>query len=229
MRVGEPGGLKTADAIRGLAQAATAKGDHLAAAELWERAFLANLSPEIAFMEVSSNLMIPVMVHRTRAIGLINAGRFEEAIREADRCFEICAGDTDSQIDIIRALDEKGRRAEADALYGRAIGFYEKLRVQYPNSGSALNLVAWLQGSVQRDLDPALAHAKRAAEIEPMNTAILDTLSEVHFARKEYDQALALNASIRKMEPNVEHHRKNLERFTAAKEGRPTTRPASAE
>jgi tetratricopeptide (TPR) repeat protein len=129
----------------------------------------------------------------------------------------------------VTALDEANRKAEADALYQQAKGLYAKLVKESPDSAPANNLLAWLQSSCRRDLDEALVRAKRAAELEPNSTAILDTLSEVYFARGELDRALELNEKIRKMEPTVEHHRKNFERFKAAKEkgGGPATRPAA--
>jgi tetratricopeptide (TPR) repeat protein len=169
--------------------------------------------------------MVPVMIHRVRGQGLARAGRADEAGRAAKLCFDNCPGDADSQIEIVRALQDAGHRPQADEAYERAKAHYAKLAADYPESGPAHNLVAWFQGRCRRDLDDALAHAKKAAELEPASTAILDTLAEVHFQRGEIDPALELVHRCIKTEPGNPHHRKNLERFTAAKQGGGTTRP----
>jgi tetratricopeptide (TPR) repeat protein len=151
-------------------------------------------------------------------------------VKEANLCFRNCPGDSDTQIAIVLALQQAGRQEEADALYDQAKDLYYSLAKESPDSAPANNLVAWLQSTCRRDLDQALDHARRAAELEPTSTAVLDTLSEVHFARGEFDKALELNEKIRKLAPTDEHHRRNFERFKAAKEqgGAATTRPSPA-
>ncbi|HEX8915847.1 MAG TPA: hypothetical protein VF796_26060, partial [Humisphaera sp.] len=204
------------------------------AAEMWERAFLSNYSKQIMFVEPSANLTIPALIRRTRAVGVAMASKADPAksaaaVAAAAEVLALHPGDTDSQIAIVRALDRAGRRADADAVHRKAFERYDAVRKQFPDSPASHNLVAWLCGCDKRDLEVGLTVAKRAVELDPGNAAILDTLSEVHFARKEYDEALKVNARCRELEPWVEHHRKNLERFTAAKNGKPTDGPLEGE
>ena len=164
--------------------------------------------------------------------GLAKAGKVAEALAEAKICLDHCAGDADSQIDIVNAFRDAGR-PEADAAYDRAKSLYTELAARRPGDSPAAsppadNLLAWFECRCGRDLDDALARATRAAEAEPENTAILDTLAEVHFRRGETDRALELVRRCIKLEPNSEHHKKNLERFAAkAKGAGGTTRPGA--
>ena len=146
-------------------------------------------------------------------------------MKAAQACFEQSPGDADTQIEIVNALRDAGRGEEAEAVYARAKAVYANQAAAYPDSGPARNLAAWFQGRCRRDLDDALAHAKRAAELEPTNTAILDTLAEVHFQRGETEPALALVRQCIELEPTNEHHRKNLVRFQQAGKGGPATKP----
>src|SRR5206468_2109258 len=153
----------------------------------------------------------------TRAQAAIKAGHIDEAVRHAKVCFDNCPGDADSQIAIIHDLRDSGHQAEADEVYARAKRLFAQRATEFPDSGPANNLLAWFESRCKRDLDDALAHAKKASQIEPESTAILDTLAEAHFQRGEIDAALDLVHQCLKLEPNSPHHKKNLARFTAAK------------
>ena len=219
-RLGDPASWEVCDSVRRLADDVAAK-DPLAAAALWDRAFLANLTTRTMFVDASANLSIPVLIRRTKAVGKARAGDAAGAVADARACFQMMPGDADAQIAVVRELDKAGKKSEADAVYRPAFDHFEAIRKRYPDSAPANNLVAWLCGTVKRDLDHALTCARKGVELEPRNTAILDTLSEVHFARGEYDAALAINKQCREMEPHVRHHKDNQERFERAKAGKP--------
>lgn len=208
-----------ADTLRRWAEDKATAGDYADAAAIWDQAFLTNLNTQVTFVEPSANLLIPVLVHRTRAQAAIKARQIDEALRQAKICLDNCPADADSQIAIINDLRDAGRQAESDAQYARVKQLYTQKANDYPNSGPANNLLAWFESRCKRDLDDALAHATKAAEIEPSSTAILDTLAEAHFQRGEIDAALDLVHKCLQLEPGSEHHKKNLERFEAAKKG----------
>lgn len=218
LRCGDGSTWHWADATRRAAEVLNEKGDHLGAAAGWDRAFLSNFSTSTSFIEPTANLTIPVLIHRVRAQGLAKAGKVDKAVALAALCLKSTAGDADSQIEIVNALKEAGHAEQADVVYKRAAEVYDAMRRKYPESAQAHNLIAWLQSRCQRDLDAALANAKRGVELQPTSTAIIDTLSEVYFARGEYGHALELNAQNIAAEPNVEHHKKNRTRFLAAQE-----------
>jgi hypothetical protein len=220
LRTGDPKTWAYAEAVRRLA-ADVAKTDPPAAAAMTERAFLVNHTVDRTFTDPTFNLTIPAQIQRMRAVGEARAGRPAEAAAIAAAILEACPADADAQIAVIRELDKTGHKPEADAVYRRAFDRYDALRAKHPESPQANNLVAWTLACVKRDLDHALACAKKGVELDPDNSAILDTLSEVHFARGEYDEALALNAKCRASDANDEHQKKNFARFTAAKAGKP--------
>ena len=112
-------------------------------------------------------------------------------------------------------------RKLARHLFAEATRPYVKLCLDYPDSGGAHNQLAWTQVECHRDLDDALVHAKRAAELQPRSTAILDTLAEVQNARGQYAEAVASISRCVELEPWEPHHRKQLERFKAALERGP--------
>ncbi|QOV90924.1 hypothetical protein [Humisphaera borealis] len=218
-RLGDPSSWEVCDSVRRMADDISTT-DALAAAAMWDRAFLANLTTRTMFVDPSANLTIPVLIRRTKAIGKIAKGDLPGALADAEACFRIMPAEADAQIAIVRELDKAGHKAEADIVYQRAFTYFRDIQKQYPESAPANNLVAWLCGSVKRDLDYALACARKGVELEPQSTAILDTLSEVYFARGEFDEAIAINQRCRDMEPHLSHHRENLERFTKARDGK---------
>jgi tetratricopeptide (TPR) repeat protein len=221
LRTAEPGSWERGDALRRAAEEAHAKGDDLVAADLWERAFLNNLNTRISFVESQANLMIPVLIHRARAQGYARAGRTADAVAEAKTCLDHCPGDADAQIAIVNTLAKSNHPAETDTVYARARNLYAKLAATYPESAPAHNLIAWLESRCRRDLDDAVAHGQKAVDLEPDNTAVLDTLAEAHLQRGDIAKARELVKRCLKLEPTSEHHRKNLARIEAAVPGKP--------
>jgi tetratricopeptide (TPR) repeat protein len=204
------------EALRESAEQAAARGDFLTAAELWERAFLANFSNSISFVEPWANIVVPALVHKTRALGLIQSGQIDAALKEARSTLHEVPADADALIELVNALDKSGHKAEADSLYQEQTTIYRQLTADYPKSGPAHNQLAWAQVMCHRELDDALKNAKRAVELEPTSTASLDTLAEVYFARGDAQDAVAQMRRCVELEPKVQRHRQQLERFSKA-------------
>jgi Flp pilus assembly protein TadD len=137
------------------------------------------------------------------------------ALIEAQSAMKDTPGDADTLIDLVLALEHAGHRQEADALYEPHVAGYEHLCEEFPRSGLAQNQVAWTQVRCHRDLDRAIVHARRAVELEPSNTASIDTLAEVCFARGEIQQAIDQMQKCAELEPNVTRHRDQIARFRA--------------
>jgi tetratricopeptide (TPR) repeat protein len=210
--------------LRDSAEQAAGKGDYLAAAGLWERAFLANLNNSVSFVEPWANIVVPALVHKTRALGLIQSGKIEQAMSEARTTMHQVPADADALIELVNALDKSGHRTEADKLYQDQTAIYRRLTSDYPKSGPAHNQLAWAQGMCHRELDDALKNAKRAVELEPTSTASLDTLAEVFFARGDAQDAAAQMQRCIELEPHVPRHRQQLARFS--KGLHPSSEPA---
>jgi Flp pilus assembly protein TadD len=81
-----------------------------------------------------------------------------------------------------------------------------------------LNGLAWTTALAGVNLDQSLAAATLAAEIEPRNPEILDTLAEVHFRRGEVDQAITAGERALALDPNSTYLQEQLVRFRAGRD-----------
>jgi hypothetical protein len=210
------------EALRRSAEDLAGKGEYLPAANMWEQAFLANLTHNVSFVEPWANLVVPALISKTRAQGLIKAGRIDAGLAEAKLAMDDTPGDADALIDLVNAMDKSGHKPEADAFYASQTGLYRKAITDYPNSGPLHNQLAWAQVMCHRELDDALKNGKRAVELEPSSTASIDTLAEVYFARGDSADAAAQMKRCIELEPRVERHRRQLARFQGSQ---PTTMP----
>jgi len=208
------------DALRRAGDAAYEKGQYLAAAALWDRAFLDNQDDGIFFAETYANFLMPSLIHRARAMGLMRSGEMNRAMEEADLAMRYTPGDADALIALVNELDKLGRKSEADAFYAKHAQRLLALCEEWPKSGQMHNQYAWVAAKCKRDLDRALGHARRAVEIEPTNTASLDTLAEAHFQRGEVQQAIEVMNKCVELEPKEKHHAEQLARFNKALTGK---------
>jgi tetratricopeptide (TPR) repeat protein len=220
----EPRSWERNEALRRTAEDLAMAGDDLAAADRWDKAFLQNLTNLLSFNEPWANVVVPALIHKTRALGLIKANRVEAALNETRIALDETPADADALIDIVNALDCTGHHKEANALYATQTAVYRKLIETYPKSGPLHNQLAWSQVMCHRELDDALKNGRRAVELEPFSTASRDTLAEVYFARGDAAAAAAQMQKCVELEPTVPRHRHQLARFRAA-ETQPTTRP----
>lgn len=220
LQVGSMGAWEHFEALRRSADLLAEEGKDLQAADRWNKAFLRNFSNGIYFNDPWANVIVPSLIHKTRAAGLIKTGKIEEGLKEAQTAMDEAPGDADALIDIVNALDASGNRPQADKFYADRTAQYRQLIKTYPDSGPLHNQLAWTQVMCHRELDDALINGKRAVELEPTSTASMDTLAEVYFARHDATAAAAEMQKCIDLEPRVERHRKQLERFKAG-----TTQP----
>lgn len=157
------------------------KTDPLRAADLWERLQLYLLTPTANPSEFEPLLDISRLVHKTRARGLLAAGKKDEALAEIKLAEQIAPGNIDLAEDLVPLLKAQGLSAEADALYERAYAIHAPLAQKFPESPALRNNVAWLSAVSHQRLDEALTNAQKAVELAPKIPSYLDTLAEVHF------------------------------------------------
>ena len=207
------------DTLRRVGDEAYEKGEYATAAALWDRAFLDNQSKATRFAEPWANFAMPSLVHRARALGLMRSGDPGAARKEADLAMLYTPGDADALIAFVNELDKLGKKDEADDTYRRHAAPYKALCDAHPASGQAHNQLAWAAAKCRRELDEALKHARRAVELEPDNTASLDTLAETHYQRGEYEKAIETINKCMELEPKDPHHAAQLERFAKALAG----------
>jgi tetratricopeptide (TPR) repeat protein len=214
-QVSRPGSYYAGEALRQLGFDALDQKDYLKAADYHERAMLRCLQPEVSFVEHAAWVGVPYQVHRQRALGLLLAGRTDEAVKEIKLCQVLMPGVVDLPITLMPELEQRDRQKEADALFAGAFEAHEKWCADYPQCALAHNNLAWLAACCRRQLDKALEHARKAVELAPGHAGHLDTLAEVHFQRGDKDKAIELMKKCIEVEPKNNYFKKQLKRFEA--------------
>jgi tetratricopeptide (TPR) repeat protein len=153
------------------------------------------------------------MVHRQRARGLLEEGKVDEALREIGICVDDLPGDVDAPILFVPALEKRGRKREADELFGKTNAVLEALSKDYPKCGWVHNSLAWLSACCRRQMDEGLKHAQKAVELDPSAAAFRDTLAEVHFQRGEKALAIAAQKKAVELDPKKAYYKKQLKRM----------------
>ncbi len=174
-------------------------------------------TPGVAYVEGYAYLTVPQGLKANVARGLLHAGKIPEAMKAARECFAVMPGNIDLAIQMVPELDKQGHKQEADELFKLVRDVYAKHAKDNPESGWAKNGAAWLAAGCQRELDAALASAKRAVELDPMIRSYQETLAEVHFRRGERDKALAIANELVQSDRRSYHYKRQLERYTTAK------------
>jgi hypothetical protein len=215
LQVGHPASFYAGESLRRVAADALARKDYLKAAQGHEQAMLRCLQQGIDFVNVSAYLGVPAYVHRLRATGYFKAGQVEEALREVALAQAALPGGVEVPILAVPELERLGRKKEAAEVFGRAAAVLDKMCRDYPECAWAHNSAAWLAACCRRDLDRALAHAKKAVKLTPDNPGHLDTLAEVHFQLGHKDKAVELQKKVVGMEPNKAYFRLQLKRLEA--------------
>jgi tetratricopeptide (TPR) repeat protein len=90
------------------------------------------------------------------------------------------------------ALLLMGMTYNAEKNYKDARDAYEKLLVLVPNSGVALNNLAWLYAENLGDLDKGYQLAQKARDQAPADPATADTLGWILYQKGQYSSALSL-------------------------------------
>lgn len=187
--------------------------DHLAAADHWEALSLSVLKTSSSFIEVEGYLQLPHLVHKSRARGMLAGGNNESAIANLWISQRAYPGNIDLAEDLIPELETAGLKSVADELFDKVYQPNEQVCVDYPNNASAQNNVAWLAARSGRRLGEALAHARRAVELEPENAAYLDTLAEALYRTGGRREAIELEQRCLEQDPENDHFQRQLARF----------------
>lgn len=189
------------------------KKEPLRAADLWERLQLYLLTPNANPTEFEPLLDIGRLVHKTRARGLLEAGKKDEALIEIKLCEQISPGNIDLVEDAYPLLLAQGHAADAAALYERSYAVHGPLAQKYPESPALRNNAAWLCAICHQRLDEALAHAQKAVSLSPNTASYLDTLAEVHFHRGDRPKAIEHAKQVVNLAPSNKLFAERLKHF----------------
>jgi len=137
------------------------------------------------------------------------------------------------EVDTLIALGRLPEQSEAEhkktrKQIDRAAEMLRREIQENPDEANAYNQAAWLIGNTQGNLDEALRFAEKAVELEPDNSAYLDTLAHVHFAKGELDQAIRYQSRAAEVDPHNGLIVSELKVFRdAAEKGKNAKKPSS--
>ena len=195
--------------------AALEKPDKTGMTTVWQRVCVELLGGSVFFNETRYYCHPPTAAHDAHTSELLAAGKTAEALEELHQAEAAQPRDIQLALDSDPGLRKRGAAAEADALYQRMLQRHEELLHDFPRSALYHNDLAWLAANLDRDLDKALVHARKAVELDPQSAGILDTLAEVHFRRGNRAEAARLAKRCLEIDPDGEHYKKQLARFEA--------------
>jgi tetratricopeptide (TPR) repeat protein len=149
----------------------------------------------------------------------------KEINRRLEQLLELKPTDSDIAIEVVPLLEKRGRRVDADDLFGWAFNDIRKELDAHPGNPEALNGLAWLCAECNRNLRQARSWAEEAAAAEPNNAAILDTEADVNFHLGRFTEAVRLETRASSLQPDDKFMKKQLARFEAAEKQAATGLP----
>jgi tetratricopeptide (TPR) repeat protein len=215
VRTGSFRSVYISNVLDDLSDDAVARKDYFQAADNYQRIGLIVQQVGAAYLENEAYLLVPARAHLYRACGLAQAGRVEEARKEAAVGLDALPGDADAVIALVAAFEKGGHKDEADRLFARVQALAAGWCKEYPQSAWCHNSLAWLSARCRRELDQGLEHASKAVELAPKNAGYWDTLAEVHFQRGDQAKAVELAKKCLELEPKSAQYRKRFQRFEA--------------
>jgi tetratricopeptide (TPR) repeat protein len=119
----------------------------------------------------------------------LNKGSVPQAVEALGAAARLAPDNAVTQLTLASAHERAG---QAD----RAVAIYKRVQALTPDDPRPYNNAAWLNAVQGKNLDEALAQARRAVELTRRSPAlaaglagVLDTLGFVHYRRREFAQA----------------------------------------
>jgi tetratricopeptide (TPR) repeat protein len=131
--------------------------------------------------------------------------RWPEAEQALDEAEKLSTKDEDKQyVEFLR-----GSTYERQKKYEKAEETFHKILVDHPDDAATLNYLGYMMADRGEQLDTALGYIKKAVDIDPANSAYLDSLGWAYFKLGKYDLAEAnLTKATQHMgdDPTVQEH-----------------------
>ena len=180
-----------------------------AAAEVLARIYVSN--------EYRGASPLPLMHERlqadmARALANLDSDR-EKSLATLKKCHQTFVSDGTLADFFFPSLRKAGLIEEHDEWFTRTWDLMEKVIATYPKSDNTRNTAAWFAARALRKLDEAEKHLLTALAANPNQSAYLDTMAEINFAKGNRDKALEWSKLAINFLPNDTQLRRQQERF----------------
>lgn len=196
--------------------------DQLLETQQWHET--AALSELLAFQYVGSDYMyashLPLMRFRlqadtARALAGLAKNR-ERSLALLTECHQKYASDGSLADFFFPALRQVGLIKQHDAWFRESWSRFETVIRRFPDADNVRNTAAWFASRAMRELDAAEQHSRRAIELKPRQSAYLDTMAEIQFAKGKRAKALEWSNRAINFTPEDTLLRRQHERFRSA-------------
>jgi len=106
------------------------------------------------------------------------------------RCHRLFISDGSLADFFFPALRKAGLLKEHDTWFVESWNKLQEVIALYPECDNSRNTAAWFAARAMRKLDTAENHVRKALAVRPNQSAYLDTMAEIQFARGKRDEAL---------------------------------------
>lgn len=195
--------------------------ESLMKAERWKET--AAVCEVLARMSVSSEernesplqfLRVRMQADMARAITLLKSDRVA-ALSILASCHQEFASDGSLADFFFPTLRKVNLMQQHDLWFEVSWNLMANILKLYPNSDNTLNTAAWFASRSLRRLDEAENHVTKALTLRPNQSAYLDTMAEIQFAKGNREKALEWSKKAVYHLPNDSQLREQLERFRA--------------
>lgn len=153
-----------------------------------------------------------------RALSSLETHR-AESIALLEQCHRLFATDGSLADYFFPALRKVGLVKEHDRWFNETWNLMEKVIQKYPNSDNTRNTAAWFASRAQLKLDTAEKYLAAALAANPNQSAYLDTMAEIQFAKGNRDKAVEWSKQAINFAPDdlqFPQLRRQQERFRSA-------------
>jgi tetratricopeptide (TPR) repeat protein len=177
----------------------------------------AQLSGSVEFGNISpvGALRLRLQSDLGRALAHLKKDR-AKSLEILNHCHEIFPCDGSLADDFFPAVRKMGLIKEHDEWFKQSWDRMCAVLERFPDSDNTLNTTAWLASRAKRNLDQAKNFSERALTLNPEQSAYLDTMAEVEFARGNREKALEWSSLAVNFMPLDSMIRRQHERFRSA-------------
>jgi tetratricopeptide (TPR) repeat protein len=138
------------------------------------------------------------------------------ALAILEDCYQRSPGDGFMADHFFPSIREMGLIKEHDKWFNLSWNSISSVLRQFPGSDNTYNSAGWLASRACRNLDQAEGYLKKALALNPRQAAYLDTMAEIHFAKRDRKTARRWSTEAMNYRPDDPMLRRQHERFRSA-------------